>query len=79
MLQNGAETYRVEDTMTRMAASLGFPGAHSYVTPTVIMFTTSRTEQPKLFRIEERTTDLQKVAEVNDISRCLSQRQITSA
>lgn len=26
MLQNGAETYRVEDTMTRMAASLGFPG-----------------------------------------------------
>ncbi|SEN79618.1 Uncharacterized membrane protein YjjP, DUF1212 family [Paenibacillus sophorae] len=79
MLQNGAETYRVEDTMTRMAAALGFPGAHSYVTPTVIMFTTSRTEQPKLFRIEERTTDLQKVAEVNDISRCLSQRQITSA
>ncbi|MBY9079652.1 threonine/serine exporter family protein [Paenibacillus sp. HN-1] len=79
MLQNGAETYRVEDTMTRMAAALGFPGAHSYVTPTVILFTTSRTEQPKLFRIAERTTDLQKVAQVNDISRRLSQRELTSA
>ncbi|MCL6605489.1 MAG: threonine/serine exporter family protein [Paenibacillus sp.] len=79
MLQSGAETYRVEDTMTRMAASLGFPGAHSYVTPTVIMFTTSRIEPVKLFRIAERTTDLQKVSEVNDISRRLSERQITAA
>ncbi|MEK3685815.1 threonine/serine exporter family protein [Paenibacillus sp. FSL R7-0297] len=79
MLQSGAETYRVEDTMSRMAASLGFPGAHSYVTPTVIMFTTSRTEPVKLFRIAERTTDLQKVSEVNDISRRLSERQLTAA
>ncbi|WP_375708426.1 threonine/serine exporter family protein [Paenibacillus albidus] len=78
MLQSGAETYRVEDTMTRMAASLGCPGAHSYVTPTVIMFATSRTEPAKLFRIAERTTDLQKVSEVNDISRRLSQQLITA-
>ncbi|WP_342565784.1 threonine/serine exporter family protein [Paenibacillus sp. FSL R7-0345] len=79
MLQSGAETYRVEDTMTRMAAALGFPGAHSYVTPTVIMFTTNRTEPVKLFRIAERTTDLKKVSEVNDISRRLSERQLTAA
>lgn len=79
MLQNGAETYRVEDTMTRMADALGFPGAHSYVTPTVIMFATGRTEPVKLFRIEERTTDLQKVADVNDISRSLSQGAINAA
>ncbi len=78
MLQNGAETYRVEDTMTRMAAALGFPGAHSYVTPTVIMFTINRTEPVRLYRIEERTTDLEKVTRVNDISRKLSQRQISS-
>lgn len=79
MLQSGAETYQVEDTMSRMAAALGFPGAHSYVTPTVIMFTTSRTEPVKLFRIAERTTDLQKVSEVNDISRRLTERQLTAA
>ena len=79
MLQSGAETYRVEDTMTRMAASLGFPGAHSYVTPTVIMFTTNRIEPAKLFRIAERTTDLEKVSEVNDVSRRLSERQITAS
>jgi uncharacterized membrane protein YjjP (DUF1212 family) len=43
------------------------------------MFTTSRTEPVKLFRIAERTTDLQKVSEVNDISRRLSERQLTAA
>ncbi|MFE4711875.1 MULTISPECIES: threonine/serine exporter family protein [Paenibacillus] len=78
MLQSGAETYRVEDTMIRIADALGFPNAHSYVTPTVIVFATSRTEPAKLFRIAERTTDLQKVSEVNDISRRLCERQITA-
>lgn len=43
------------------------------------MFTTSRTEPVKLFRIAERTTDLQKVSEVNDISRRLTERQLTAA
>ncbi|MFC3748685.1 threonine/serine exporter family protein [Paenibacillus sp. GCM10012306] len=78
MLQSGAETYRVEDTMMRIADSLGFPNAHSYVTPTVIVFATSWTEPSKLFRIAERTTDLQKVSEVNDISRRLCEGQITA-
>lgn len=78
MLQSGAETYRVEDTMIRIAASLGFPNAHSYVTPTVIVFAMSHTEPSKLYRIGERTTDLQKVSEVNDISRRLSEQQITA-
>lgn len=77
MLQNGAETYRVEDTMSRMSAALGYPGAHSYVTPTVIMFATSPTEPAKLFRIADRTTDLRKVSDVNDISRQLSQQALT--
>ena len=31
MLQSGGETYRVEDTMKRMAAALGLPHSHSYV------------------------------------------------
>lgn len=71
MLQSGAETSRVEDTMTRMAASLGMPLSHSYVTPTGIIFQASSEASSKLIRIAERTTDLQKVTAVNSVSRQL--------
>lgn len=72
MLQNGAETYRVEDTMMRIAVSYGINESHSYVTPTGILFSIDGTEPTKLIRISERTTDLQKVTMVNSISRHIS-------
>lgn len=74
MLQSGAETYRVEDTMMRMAKAFGVEQTHSYVTPTGIMFSAeeARPETTRLVRISERTTDLKKVAMVNDISRKIS-------
>lgn len=76
MLQGGAETYRVEDTMTRIAASLGIPHSHSYVTPTVIIFSMDGTEPAKLIRISERSTDLYKVTLVNGISRKISSGEL---
>lgn len=76
MLQSGAETYRVEDTMTRIANSYGLPGAHSYVTPTAIMFSITGAESARLARIQERTTDLHKIAQVNSISRQISSDQL---
>lgn len=74
MLQSGAETYRVEDTMMRMAASYGIKETHSYVTPTGIIFSADGEEptKTKLIRISERSTDLKKVALVNSISREIS-------
>ncbi|MBS4193011.1 threonine/serine exporter family protein [Bacillus sp. FJAT-49705] len=78
MLQCGAETYRVEDTMTRIASSLGIPSSHSYVTPTGIIFSIDGTEPAKLIRIYERTTDLYKVTVVNGISRKISSGALTS-
>ena len=38
MMESGAETYRVEDTMLRMARSQNMMDAQSYVTPTGIIF-----------------------------------------
>ncbi|WP_043931262.1 threonine/serine exporter family protein [Bacillus sp. EB01] len=78
MLQSGAETYRVEDTMTRIAMSFGISKSHSYVTPTGIFFTVEGTESgiTKLIRISERSTDLNKVALVNSISRSIHEGQI---
>lgn len=78
MLQSGAETYRVEDTMTRIASSLGIAVSHSYVTPTGIIFQAGGAEAAKLIRIADRTTDLEKVAAVNSISRRLVSSEITA-
>ncbi|MGG3562332.1 threonine/serine exporter family protein [Neobacillus rhizosphaerae] len=74
MLQSGGETYRVEDTMMRIAAAFGIQMTHSYVTPTGIIFSAEGTEptKTKLIRISERSTDLKKVAMVNSISRSIS-------
>lgn len=71
MLQSGAETYRVEDTMTRIAASSGVR-AQSFVMPTGIMFSTDDAKWTKLIRISDRSTDLHKVVRVNEVSRQLS-------
>lgn len=73
MLQSGGETYRVEDTMMRIAAAFGIEQTHSYVTPTGIIFSAEGEEptKTKLIRISERSTDLKKVAMVNSISRSI--------
>ncbi|MEH7303788.1 threonine/serine exporter family protein [Neobacillus drentensis] len=78
MLQCGGETYRVEDTMMRMAAAFGIEKTHSYVTPTGIIFSAEGTEptKTKLIRISERSTDLKKVSMVNSISRRISSGEI---
>ncbi|OAB34335.1 hypothetical protein PMSD_14635 [Paenibacillus macquariensis subsp. defensor] len=77
MLQSGAETYRVEDTMSRIAASFGFTNSNSYVTPTGIIFQLDRAGSAQLIQIVKRTTDLRKVVAVNGISRKLSTGEIS--
>lgn len=78
MLQSGAETYRVEDTMMRIASSFGIQESHSYVTPTGIIFSIEgEPPKTKLIRVTERTTDLVKVAKVNSISRKISSEELT--
>ncbi|OKL37677.1 threonine/serine exporter family protein [Domibacillus mangrovi] len=80
MLENGAETYRVEDTMIRIALAYGIRESHSFVTPTGIMFSVE-TDEPtktKLIRISNRTTDLYKVSAVNAISRRISAGELTT-
>ncbi|SEO16268.1 Uncharacterized membrane protein YjjP, DUF1212 family [Amphibacillus marinus] len=76
MLQNGAETYRVEDTMVRIAQAYGFEGAQSHATPTAIMFASDITEPTNFVRIVERETDLHKVSQVNSISRLISAEKL---
>ncbi len=78
MLQNGAETYRVEDTMTRIAASYGVDNSDSYMTPTGILFSVEEPQHiTRLIRISERTTNLYKIDMVNTISRSISLGELT--
>lgn len=69
MLQSGAETFRVEDTMNRIAHAFGAKEVQIFASPTGIHFSISLTEPTNFMRISKRATDLHKIAVVNDISR----------
>ncbi|WP_010099225.1 threonine/serine exporter family protein [Ornithinibacillus scapharcae] len=69
MLESSAETYRVEDTMNRIARAAGIESSQSYATPTGINFSVDQAGTANMMRIERRTTDLNKIAQVNHISR----------
>lgn len=77
MLESGAETYRVEDTMNRIASAFGLVNAQSYATPTGINFSADFAEVTNFIRISNRKTDLHKIAEVNTISRDITAGSVT--
>lgn len=76
MMESGAETYRVEDTMLRMARSQNLD-AQSYVTPTGIILSLGKQQKTKIISISSRITDLHKIAKVNNVSRKLTLKIIT--
>jgi len=77
MLESGGETYRVEDTMSRIASAYGIYNSQSYVTPTGIMFSIDETKPAHIVRIVNRTVDLYKVTLVNSISRKINDNSLT--
>lgn len=81
MLQSGGETYRVEDTMNRIAHACAISEAYSYVTPTGIFLSIQgierEREQTKFLRITKREIDLNKIVQVNELSRKMGKGLIT--
>lgn len=74
VLENGGETYRAEETVVRIAESLGAVKPSSFVTPTVVMvsFRDEKGCHYSYFRrIYRRGTDLSKLVMVNNLSRGL--------
>lgn len=72
LLENGAETYRVEDTVYRVAVHYGFRNAHVFVVPNTIIFTVEAAdgeEHTRLMRVFKRDTNLGKVRDGNALSR----------
>lgn len=72
MLESGAETYRIEDTMERICSVEDINAVNTFVTPTGI-FVSVHTKTDEHFttirRVKTRTTNLSKVYQVNNISR----------
>jgi uncharacterized membrane protein YjjP (DUF1212 family) len=78
MLSNGAETYRVEDTMRRMLNCMGFLDAETFVTATGIFASLGDDDaSTRIKRVKNRTQNMAKVARVNSLSRRLSEGLIT--
>lgn len=72
MLQSGAETYRVEDTISRILRSRGFETVETFVIPTCIIATIDSPDIELITnvkRIKNRDTRLDRIALVNTLSR----------
>ena len=75
LLQNGAETHRVEDTMMRLAKAYGATSCDAYATPTllIVSFKVDRKYNDRLLhnikRVHMQATNLDKIEKVNALSR----------
>lgn len=79
MLINGAETYRVEDTIIRVCNSRGFNHINVFTSPTVIIISDYKFDGYSFLKtIKSRSIDLQKISLLNDFSRkFVSNKEIT--
>ena len=79
LLKNGAETYRVEDTMNRICSQYGATIVDSFATPTLLIVSFSYQDQliHNIKRIHQRSVDLNKIDKINDLSRNIITRNIT--
>ncbi|OIJ14450.1 hypothetical protein BKP35_06770 [Anaerobacillus arseniciselenatis] len=81
MLTYGAETYRVEETLERMAKAANLKNVHSFVTTTGIFISFEENghgDVMQMIRVDDRYHDLNKVALVNQVSREFVIGEITS-
>lgn len=81
ILENGGETYRVEETILRICNAFGITEAESFVTPTGIMISVTYKYGQTISlvkRIKSRTVNLEKISKVNDLSRSIKDKGLTS-
>lgn len=72
MMKNGGETYRVEEMINYICASVGVENVSSFVVPTGLVISISHrgdTPETTVVRLRERVINLDKVSQVNDFSR----------
>ena len=75
ILENGGETYRVEETALRMAKGLGLPDVHIAAFPTSLFVEADG--HARLMRISHRGNDMKRLARTNDVSRLVEQGKLS--
>ncbi len=76
LLENGAEIYRVEESIQRMGLAYGAKEVDVYAVPTTIIITITTPENiniTKTKRIHDRSTNLDKVERLNNLCRQICQ------
>lgn len=80
ILENGGETYRVEETILRICSAFNIKNAESFVTATGIMVSVTDAfgqSVSTVRRIKSRSVNLEKIALVNDLSRSIKVNGLT--
>jgi len=71
LLENGAETYRVEETINRLCRSKGLESVDNFTIPTGIFVSASYGDEliTRVMTVRIKTIDLEIIALINDFSR----------
>ena len=71
LLQSGSEIYRVEDTMIRIAHSQGIMDCNALAMPVAVFFSIENTNISRMKRNIHTNYNIEKVCDVNQVSRQL--------
>lgn len=80
LLSNGAETYRVEDTVYRVISHYGGENVNVYAVPNCIIISAEDKDSRvynRLLRVTERNTHLGKVRRGNELSRQITGKNLS--
>ncbi len=81
ILESGGETYRAEETVERMCQGLGIPKVDVLALPTGLMLTLTTGDGStlsRIVRVHDRSTDLGRMDQCNDISRKVASGQMSA-
>ena len=78
IMENGGETYRVEETITRMGHALGLDHVESFAVPSGVFISYRRNGQSEsaIIRVRRKGTNLSRINQVNQVSRLVESRQM---
>lgn len=80
IMENGGETYRVEETVTRMGRAFGLSRVESFAVPSGVFVSYLRSDgcnETAVLRVRRKGTNLTRVDQVNSVSRQVESGQLT--
>ncbi len=80
IMENGGETYRVEETITRMGKAFGLDRVESFAVPSGLFISYRKTDgetETSVTRVRKGSRRLSRVDEVNAVSRRVERKELT--